>query len=126
MPPKYPLHNWNTARSMLSCSFDHSSDQVTFFQSSLVQFFVSSCEFLVSVSCSQLTGVAPSVIFHCCSPSTLSCVFREALLHTLVVRSYHLNYCCLSIDLKQAGHSPLAWTRHFCSLANSFSFLTIL
>src|SRR4029434_2169893 len=35
------------------------------------------------------------------------CVFRDALLHTLVVTSGYFSYCCLSIILNQSGHSPL-------------------
>ncbi len=35
------------------------------------------------------------------------CVFRDGLLHTLVVTSGYLSYCCLSIISNQPGHSPL-------------------
>ena len=35
------------------------------------------------------------------------CAFRDALLHSVVVTSDYLSYCCLSIILNQSGHSPL-------------------
>src|SRR4029434_274172 len=38
---------------------------------------------------------------------SMCCAFRDALLHTLVVTSGYLSYCCLSIILNQSGYSPL-------------------
>ncbi len=35
------------------------------------------------------------------------CVFRDGILHTLVVTSCYLSYCCLSIISIQSAHSPL-------------------
>ncbi len=35
------------------------------------------------------------------------CVFRDGILHTLVVTSGYLSYCCLSIISNQSGQSPL-------------------
>ncbi len=35
------------------------------------------------------------------------CVFRDGILHTLVVMSGYLSYCCLSIISNQSVHSPL-------------------
>ncbi len=35
------------------------------------------------------------------------CVFRDCILHTLVVTSGYLSYCCLSIISNQSAHSPL-------------------
>ncbi len=35
------------------------------------------------------------------------CVFRDGILHTLVVTSGYLSYCCLSIISNQSAHSPL-------------------
>ncbi len=35
------------------------------------------------------------------------CVFRDGILHTLVVTSGYLSYCCLSIISIQSAHSPL-------------------
>ncbi len=35
------------------------------------------------------------------------CVFRVGILHTLVVTSGYLSYCCLSIISNQSAHSPL-------------------
>ncbi len=42
------------------------------------------------------------------------CVFRDGILHTLVVMSGYLSYCCLSIISNRSNHSPLTSTRHFC------------
>ncbi len=39
--------------------------------------------------------------------SLTCCVFRESILHTLVVTSGYLSYCCLSIISNQSAHSPL-------------------
>jgi len=35
------------------------------------------------------------------------CAFRDGILHTLVVMSDYLSYCCLSIISNQSAHSPL-------------------
>ncbi len=35
------------------------------------------------------------------------CVFRDGIMHTLVVTSGYLSYCCLSIISNQSAHSPL-------------------
>lgn len=35
-------------------------------------------------------------------------VFREALLHDLIVTSGYLSYCCLPITCRQSGHFPLS------------------
>ncbi len=35
------------------------------------------------------------------------CAFRDSILHTLVVTSDYLSYCCLSIISNQSAHSPL-------------------
>ncbi len=63
-----------------------------------------------SVSCSYLTGAAPGVVFCCWSPSAsvfdVLCVQR-CILHTLVVTSGYLSYCCLFIISIQSAHSPL-------------------
>ncbi len=63
-----------------------------------------------SVSCSLLTGALPGVLFCCWSPSAsgfdVLCVQR-CILHTLVVTSGYLSYCCLSIISNQSAHSPL-------------------
>lgn len=64
----------------------------------------------------------------CTSLHSLTCYkFRNVLLHTLVLTTYYLNYCCLSVSSKQ---SPLTLTKHFypenhCS-ADILSFQTIL
>ncbi len=41
------------------------------------------------------------------------CAFRDSILHTLVITSGYLSYCCLSIISNQSAHSPLTSTRHF-------------
>ncbi len=38
---------------------------------------------------------------------SMCCVFRDGILHTLVVTSGYLSYCCLSIIYNQSVHSPL-------------------
>ncbi len=38
---------------------------------------------------------------------SMCCVFRDGILHTLVVTSGYLNYCCLSIISNQSARSPL-------------------
>ncbi len=43
---------------------------------------------------------------------SMCCAFRDGILHTLVVTSGYLSYCCLSIISNQSAHSPLT-TRHF-------------
>ena len=41
-------------------------------------------------------------------PQGLTCwAIRDALLHTSVVMSGYLSYCCLSISPNQSDHSPL-------------------
>ncbi len=37
----------------------------------------------------------------------MCCVFRDGILHTLVVTRVYLSYCCLSIISNQSAHSPL-------------------
>ncbi len=57
-----------------------------------------------------LTGVAPGVVFCCCShllQGSICCAFRDGILHTLVVTSGYLSYCCLFIISNQSAHSPL-------------------
>ncbi len=43
---------------------------------------------------------------------SMCCLFRDGILHTLVVTSGYFSYCCLSIISNQSAHSPLA-SRHF-------------
>ncbi len=54
------------------------------------------------------------------------CVFRDGVLHTLIVTSDCLSYCCLSIISNQFAHSPLTSTLHFrphnCRSLDIFSF----
>ncbi len=45
------------------------------------------------------------------------CVFRDGILHTLVVTSGYLSYCCLSIISDQSAYSPLT-----SNINKAFSF----
>ncbi len=104
--------------SMLSCSLRQiltlpsecrsrnrdSSDQATFFQSSIVQFW------WTCVNCSLRFLFLADL-----HQGSMGCVFRDGILHTLVVTSGYLSYCCLSIISNQSAHSPLTSTRHFLS-----------
>ncbi len=38
---------------------------------------------------------------------SMCCVFRDGILHILVVTRGYLSYCCLSIISNQSAHSPL-------------------
>ncbi len=69
------------------------------------------CELYPPCACSYLTGAAPGVdlllLESICFRVRLCCVFRDGILHTLVVTSGYLSYCCLSIISNQSAHSPL-------------------
>ncbi len=104
--------------SMLSCSLRQiltlpseyrsrnrdSSDQATFFQSSIVQFG------WTCVNCSLCFLFLADL-----SQGSMCCVFRDGILNTFVVTSGYLSYCCLSIISNQSAHYPLTSTRHFLS-----------
>ncbi len=66
-----------------------------------------------------------AAVVHLLQGSTC-CVFRDGILHTLVVTSGYLSYCCLSIISNQSAHSPLTSTSHFrphnCRSLDIFSF----
>ncbi len=47
-----------------------------------------------------------AAVAHLVQASTY-CAFRDGILHTLVVTSGYLSYCCLSIISNQSAHSPL-------------------
>ncbi len=47
-----------------------------------------------------------AAVAHLLQGSTCS-AFRDGILHTLVVMSGYLSYCCLSIISNQSAHSPL-------------------
>ncbi len=100
--------------SMLSCSLCQiltlssecrsrnrdSSDQGTFFQSSIVQFWWScvNCSLCFLFLSEERHPVwSSAAVAHLLQGSTC-CVFRDGILHTLVVMSGSLNYCCLSIS----------------------------
>ncbi len=48
-----------------------------------------------------------AAVAHLLQGSTCCCVFRDGILHSLVVTSGYLSYCCLSIFSNQSAHSPL-------------------
>ncbi len=91
-----------------------SSDQATFFQSSIVQFWWAcvncSLRFLFLADKSG-TRCGLLLLWHICFRVRHVVVFRDGILHTLVVTSGYLSYCCLS---SQSAHSALTSTRHFC------------
>lgn len=63
---------------------------------------------LVSKCCSEIeTGIFQRQVQSSAVVGLMFRAFRDALLHTLVVTSDCLNYCCLHISSKQSGHSPL-------------------
>ncbi len=110
-PPAWTVET-RQDRSMLSCSLRQiltqpseccsrnkvSSDQATFFQSSIVQFW------WACANCSlRFLFLADRSGTRC----GLCCAFRDGILHTLVVTSGYLSYCCLSIISNQSAHSPL-------------------
>ncbi len=89
-----------------------SSDQATFFQSSILQFWracanCSLCFLFVAHPVSSSTAVA-----HLFQGLTC-CAFRYGIPHTLVVMCDYLSYCSLSTISNQSAHSPLTSTRHF-------------
>ncbi len=104
--------------SMLSCSLRQiltlpseccsrnrdSSDQATFFQSSIVQFWWSgvNCSLRV-LFLSDRSGTRCGLLLL----GLTCCVFRDGVLQMLVVTSGYLSYCCLSIISNQSVHSPL-------------------
>ncbi len=123
-PPPPPARTVETRQdgSMLSCALHQiltlpsecrsrnwdSSDQATSIFYCLI--LVRPVPIVASVSSYYLTGAAPSVVFCCCSPSASGSDvlwFRDGILHTLVVTSGYLSYCCLSIISNQSAHSPL-------------------
>ncbi len=87
-----------------------SSDQATCFQSSIVQFWwaCANCilRFLFLSDRSGTLVWSSAVVAHLLQGSTC-CTFRDGILHTLVVTSGYLSYCCLSIISNQSAHSPL-------------------
>ncbi len=52
------------------------------------------------------TRWSSAAVAHLLQGSTC-CAFRDGILHTLVVTSGFLSYCCLSIISNQSAHSPL-------------------
>ncbi len=102
--------------SMLSCSLRQivtrnrdSSDQATFFQSSIVQFW------WACVNCSLCFLFLADRSGTRCGLLLLEPIFfrvrrvvrSDGILHNLVVTSVFLSYCCLSIISNQSARSPL-------------------
>ncbi len=110
--------------SMLSCSLRQililpsecrsrnrdSSDQATFFSIFYCPILVSLCE--LYPPCPVLSWQERHPVWssaagaHLLQGSTC-CVFRDGILHILVVTSGYLSHCCLSIISNQSVHSPL-------------------
>ncbi len=55
---------------------------------------------------------------------SMCCAFRDDILHTLVITSGYLSYCCLSIISNQSAHSPLTSRSHFRHV-NLFAYQSI-
>ncbi len=124
-PPPPPAWTIETRQngSMLSCSLCQiltlssecrsrkrdSSDQATFFQSSIVQFWWacsnnSLCFLFLAEEWHPVWSSAAGA--HLLQGLTC-CAFRDGILHILVVTCGYLSYCCLSIISNQSAHSPL-------------------
>ncbi len=108
MPRKYPAHHYTTTYHLNVAAEIETHQTRQRFSNLLLSNFGEPVRIIASISCSQLTGAAPGVVFCCWSPSgsgfEVLCVQR-CILHTLVVTSGYLSYCCLSIIY---NHSPLA------------------
>lgn len=106
VPRKYPQHQqqrWHllTQSRTVPSSFETHQTRQCFSSINLLLFSsVSLCE--ASVSCSYQTGVVLGVVFCCYSP--LASMFRDALLHIMVLKSSYLSYCWLSVFLNQSEH----------------------
>ncbi len=114
-----PPPAWTIAKrqdgAMLSCSLwqiltlpsecrsriRDSSDQTTFFQSSIVQFWWACANCII-----RFLILAVAAVAHPLQGSTW-CAFRDGIRHTLVVTSAYFSYCYLSIIYNQSAHSPL-------------------
>ncbi len=105
-----------------------SSDQATFFQSSIL---VILCE--LYPACPVLIWQERHPVWSSAAGAHLlqgltCCVFRDGILHTLVVTSGYLSYCCPSIIPTSLPILlwPLTATRHFrphnCSSLDIFYF----
>ncbi len=62
-----------------------------------------------------------AAVAHLLQGSTYS-LFRDGILHTLLLTSGYLSYCYLSIISNQSAHSPLTSTRHLFISFSLFSF----
>jgi len=114
-----------------------SSDQATFFQSSIVQFvgeiylFIElfyTYKYLKSIStffpiCSEdeWYSVGSSTVVDHLPQGCVCCSFTNALLHTSVVTSGYFSQNCSSISLNQLAHSPLT-----SSINKAFSLTGLL
>ncbi len=114
----YTLRQILTLPSECHSRNQDSSDQATFFQSSIVQ-----CLW-VCVNCSLRflfladwsgTRCGLLLLWPICFRVRCVVLFRDGILHTLVVASGYLSYCCHPIISNLSDHSPLTSTRHFQS-----------
>ncbi len=143
-PPAWTIETRQDG-SMLSCSLHQiltlssecwsrnrdSSDQATFFQSSIVQFWWFLCELYppcAALSWQERYPVWSSAAVARLLQGSTCCAFRDGILHILVVTSGYLSYCCLLSSLTSLPILlwPLTSTRHFhphnCRSLDIFSF----
>ncbi len=86
-----------------------SSDQATFFQSSIVQFWwiCVNCILRVLFLSDRSSTRCGLLLLEPICFRVRCCVFRDGILQILVVTSCYLSYCLLSIISNQSVHSPL-------------------
>ncbi len=120
-----PLPRWCSLHRILTLPSEcrsrnrDSSDQATFSQSSVVQFWWSCVNCILRVLFfSDRSGTRCGLLLL----GSTCCVFRDGILQILVVTSGYLSYCCISIISNQSVHSPLTSTRHFCPTAAHWIF----
>ncbi len=134
VPRKYPPHHYTTTTSLnrwdkagwihafmfftpnsdptseFHSRNQDSSDQPAFFQSSICPILVSLCELYPPcpvLSWQERHPVCFSAAGAHLLQGSTCCVFRDGVLHILVVSSGYFSYCCLSIISNQSAHSPL-------------------
>ncbi len=96
----------------LNVAVEFSSDQATFFLSSIVQF----CEPVwIVASVPVLSWQERNPVWSSAASGFDCCAFRDGYSAYLGCNKCYLSYCCLSIISNQSAHSPLTSksTRHF-------------
>ncbi len=121
-PPRVWTVETRQDGSMLSCSLrqilhlnvaaeieTHQTRQC--FSNLLLSNFCVSVWIVISVSWQERHPVwSSTAVAHLLQGSTC-CVFRDGILHTLVVTSGYFSYCFISIISNQSAHSPLTADR---------------